>query len=132
MNITSLFYAIVTVSVPFIMFNTFAVFLLRQNILKVRENDHITHLENKIARIKSDTQPLVDKYKNEQRQQHWKQYNRWKDKIERLEIEVCNKCSSENLSTLIFYDSDYPIKAEFHCDDCYHCINKWEYKEDDQ
>lgn len=129
---TSLFYAIVTVSIPFIVFNTVAVILLRQNLLKVRENDHISRLENKIARIKSDTQSLVDKYKNEQRQQHWKQYNHWKDKIERLEIKICNKCSSENLSTLVFYDNDYPVSAEFHCDDCYYCINKWEFKEDNQ
>ncbi|MGQ5218479.1 hypothetical protein ACJJAK_02075 [Staphylococcus equorum] len=126
--------ATIAIIISLIAFNTFAVIHLNNKLqhLKSMVKEINNDLENKMARVKSDTQPLVDKYKSKQRQLHWKQYNKWKDKIERLEIGICNKCSSENLSTLIFYDNDYPIQADFHCDDCCHCINKWEYREDNQ
>lgn len=122
-------------SILFIAFNTFAVFHLknkmkymRSMIKEINNND----LESKIARVKSDAQPLVDKYKQEQRQKHWEQYNHWENDIDRLGNKKCFKCLGENLSILTFYDNDYPVQAEFHCDDCYCCINKWEYKEDNQ
>src|SRR5699024_11301593 len=66
-------------------------------------------------------------YKQEQRQKHWEQYNHWKNDMDRLGIKNCFKCLGENLSTLTFYDNDYPVKAEFHCDDCYCCIRSEEH-----
>lgn len=123
---------ILIISVVFIAFNTFSVFYLKNKMEHIRSmvKEINNDLESKMFRVKSDTQPLVNKYKEEQRQKHWEQYNHWKYGMDRLEIENCFKCSSDNLSTLVFYDNDYPVKADFHCEDCCYRLNKWEFKED--
>lgn len=125
---------ILIISVVFIAFNTFAVVHLNNKLQHMRSmvKEINNDLESKMARVKSDTQPLTDKYKAEQRQQHWEQYHHWKYEMDRLGIENCFKCSGDNLSTLVFYDNDYPVKADFHCEDCCYRLNKWEFKEDDQ
>ncbi|WP_268225935.1 hypothetical protein [Staphylococcus ureilyticus] len=105
--------------------------------------NRINELENKVK----EAQPIVDKYKKEQKQKHWKQYNDWKYYVEDNyvddEMHICSQCHSDNLeiNTEYEYDHtrrtvfiedrvDYPKSAKYKCNTCGEVISKWEFKED--
>lgn len=101
--------------------------------------NRISELENKMK----EAQPLVDKHKKEQKQNHWKQYNDWK-RLYESKHGRCAQCHSDNLkiNTEYEYDRtrravfiedciDYPKSAEYKCNTCGEVISKWEFKEDE-
>lgn len=102
-------------------------------------NDEINKLKDEVKYIR----PLVDKYKKEQKQKHWKQYNDWKRMYESKHGR-CAQCHSDNLkiNTEYEYDRtipavfienciDYPKSAKYKCNTCGEVISKWEFKEDE-
>jgi hypothetical protein len=98
---------------------------------------------DKLEETLKDTQPLIDKYRKERKQNHWKQYNDWK----RLYVSKhgrCAQCHGEDLDikTDYKYDRtrpavfiedciDYPKSAEYKCNTCGEVISTWEFKEDE-
>lgn len=103
-------------------------------------NDEIDKLKDQLKYV----QPLVDKYKKEQKQKHWKQYNDWK-RLYESKHGICAQCHGDNLkiNTEYEYDRtrravyiedciDYPKSAEYKCNTCGEVISKWEFKEDDE
>lgn len=107
-------------------------------------NDEINKLKDQLKYI----QPYVDKYKKEQKQKHWKQYNDWKYYVEddyiNDEMHICSQCHGDNLKINTKYEYktewyhdwpvreviDYPKLAEYKCNACGEVISAWEYKED--
>lgn len=99
--------------------------------------NRITTLEETLK----DAQPLIDRYKKERKQNHWKQYNDWK-RLYESKHGRCAQCHGEDLEieTNYKYDykgdlfwgpiKDYPNSAECKCKTCGEVISAWEYKED--
>lgn len=100
--------------------------------------NRITTLEETLK----DAQPLIEKYKKERKQNHWKQYNDWK-RLYESKHGRCAQCHGENLEIDTTYKHSYlgdwvfePIKeyprlAEYKCKTCGEVISTWEFKEDD-
>lgn len=102
--------------------------------------NRITTLEETLK----DAQPLIEKYKKERKQNHWKQYNDWK-RLYESKHGRCAQCHGEDLeiNTRYKYDRtrpvvfiegciEYPKSAEYKCKTCGEVISTWEFKEDDQ
>ncbi|MFQ3889896.1 hypothetical protein AABD40_11780 [Staphylococcus shinii] len=98
----------------------------------------------KLEKIFEDAQPLIDKYKKERKQNHWKQYNDWK-RLYESKHERCAQCHGENLDIktdykydrtrpVVFIEDciDYPKSAKYKCKTCGEVISTWEFKGDDQ
>ncbi|WP_436894318.1 hypothetical protein [Staphylococcus gallinarum] len=102
------------------------------------------HRIDKLERIIEDAQPLIDKYKKERKQNHWKQYNDWKRLYESkygrcahchgedLEIDTDYKYKAEKYESWYVREIvDYPLSAKYKCNTCGEVISKWQFKEDE-
>ncbi|WP_336832970.1 hypothetical protein [Staphylococcus pseudoxylosus] len=101
--------------------------------------NRITTLEETLK----DAQPLIEKYKKERKQNHWKQYNDWK-RLYESKHGRCAQCHGEDLEIDTKYKhsylgdwvfepiKEYPKSAEYKCKTCGAVISTWEFKEDDQ
>jgi hypothetical protein len=100
------------------------------------------HRIDKLERIIEDAQPLIDKYKKERKQIHWKQYNDWK-RLYESKYGRCAHCHGEDLDIKTDYKYDrtrpvvfiedcieYPESAEYKCNTCGEVISTWEFKEE--
>ncbi|MEB8150487.1 hypothetical protein NGH32_07200 [Staphylococcus xylosus] len=100
--------------------------------------NRITTLEETLK----DAQPLIDRYKKERKQNHWKQYNDWK-RLYESKHGRCAQCHGEHLEIDTKYKHsylgdwvfepirEYPKSAEYKCKTCGEVISTWEFKEDD-
>lgn len=109
-------------------------------------NSDSYELGNKINKLEEqlkDAQPLIEKYKKERKQNHWKQYNDWK-RLHESKLGRCAQCHGEDLEIDTKYKHsylgdwvfepirEYPKSAEYKCKTCGEVISTWELKEDDQ
>ena len=137
--LTIIIYTIVLTSIPFTAFNTFAIFHMKVNeYTSYGTKNRINELENKVE----ETQPLVNKYKKEQKQKHLRQYNDWKRSYENKHGR-CAQCHCDDLEIKIRYKlnfqvdwfrepfKEYPESAEYKCNTCGEVISTWEFKEDE-
>lgn len=101
--------------------------------------NRITTLEETLK----DAQPLIDRYKKERKQNHWKQYNDWK-RLYESKHGRCAQCHGEDLEIKTDYKYDrtrpvvfiegcieYPKSAKYKCKTCGEVISTWEFKEDE-
>ncbi|MGW8116570.1 hypothetical protein BU100_07130 [Staphylococcus xylosus] len=98
---------------------------------------------DKLEETLKDAQPLIDKYKKERKQNHWKQYNDWK-RLYESKHGRCAQCHGDKLEIDTSYKhrylgdwlyeplKEYPESAEYKCNTCGEVISTWEFKEDDQ
>ncbi|WP_279525808.1 hypothetical protein [Staphylococcus gallinarum] len=104
-----------------------------------KTDNRITTLEETLEYA----QPLIDKYKKERKQNHWKQYNDWK-RLYESKHGRCAQCHGEDLDIDTDYKYkaekyeswyvreivDYPLSAKYKCNTCGEVISKWQFKED--
>lgn len=101
--------------------------------------NRITTLEETLK----DAQPLIEKYKKERKQNHWKQYNDWK-RLYESKHGRCAQCHGEDLDIDTKYKhsylgdwvfepiKEYPKSAKYKCNTCGEVISTWKFKEGDQ
>lgn len=112
--------------------------------LEKNESYKLRNQINKLESTLTDAQPLIDKYKKERKQNHWKQYNDWK-RMYASKHGRCAQCHGEDLEIDTDYKNkadkyeswyvreivDYPETARCKCNTCGEVIATWEFKEDE-
>lgn len=135
-----------------IIINTFSIWRVSRNKvsegyvsdrpLSERNSYETKHRIDKLESTLKDAQPLIDKYKKERKQNHWKQYNDWK-RLYESKHGRCAQCHGEDLEIKTDYKYDrtrpavfiedcieYPKSAKYKCKTCGEVISTWEFKEE--
>ncbi len=117
---------------------------ITENPLGKNDSYKLRNQINKLESTLTDVQPLIDNYKKQRKQSHWKQYNDWK-RMYASKHGRCSQCHGEDIEIDTDYKHkadeyelwygreivDYPETARCKCNTCGEVIATWEFKEDE-